>query len=345
MTTRPVRKTIPVVRAASMMPLLKWLLQRGRPVEEMLRAAGIGYVWLEDPYAPVPVRALEHIVIQAARLDGPDVGCKIITESSLHDLAALGTIALGAPTPRAAITRVSMAMPWHCSDEIISTTPGKKTTLIQDFWSLDLDREALHIFHQFIAGMFQMVVRLAPCGEPALTRVSIVPHPVHGIDHLRPWFSGEIVAASRPVLGVTVRNAALDAPYRSPARERPMLDTYPWQRLRDGTMTGSARYLIEAMLRDGAPTIGRMAQVSDMSVRTLQRRLGEEGTTFSDLVEQVRRDAALKELHNAAGSIGDVSAHIGYARQSSLSRAMRRWTGHSPADLRAGRSATEKSAG
>jgi AraC-like DNA-binding protein len=69
-------------------------------------------------------------------------------------------------------------------------------------------------------------------------------------------------------------------------------------------------------------------------VRTLQRRLAAEGTSFSALVEGVRREAALTGIAGPA-SMADLSAQIGYANQSSLTRAVRRWTGAPPVALRA----------
>ena len=314
-----VRKTIPVIRAAALVPLLKWLAARGRPVEDMLRAAGMGYVWVENPYAPVPIRALEHLVIQAARLEGPDVGCRIIGERSLHDIAALGEIALGSRSPRDGIARVCMALPYHCSHEIISMTAGARETVIHEYWNLTIDPEALHIFQQFVAGLVQAVVQRAVAGEPALRRVSIVPHPVHGLDHLRPWFSGEICAAPRSRLDVSIRNAVLDTPFRHVARNRiEHLERIPWQRLRDGTLSGSARYLIRAMLQDGAPTIERMSVAAGMRFTSmpvdLHLHAGIVPRRPRDLLglEQLAVDPAAGHHHEAPGrqdwSFGTISS-------------------------------------
>ena len=62
------RKTIPVIRAAALFSLLKFLIMRRHPVERILQDAGIGYVWIEDPYAPIPIKALEKVVTRAAQL-------------------------------------------------------------------------------------------------------------------------------------------------------------------------------------------------------------------------------------------------------------------------------------
>jgi AraC-like DNA-binding protein len=100
-------------------------------------------------------------------------------------------------------------------------------------------------------------------------------------------------------------------------------------------MAGSARFLLKAMLQDGVPTIERLSESADVSVRTLQRRFAEEGTSFSELVEEVRRAAAMEALSRSDATIGDVAANVGYSRQSSLTRAVRRWTGAPPIALRA----------
>jgi AraC-like DNA-binding protein len=331
-----VRKTIPVIRAAALIPLLKFLIQRRHPVEQILRDAGIGYVWIEDPYAPIPVKALEKVTARAAQLEGPDVTCRAVTENSLHDIAALGAIALGARTPREALQRVSAAMPFHCSHELISLKPGEAQSVLHDAWMLPIQPEAMHVIQQFVAGIFQVLVRNAVPNEPVIQRMSIVPHPEHGLDHLRAWFPGSIIAAQRPVLEVTIRTAHLDTPYRQVARDRlPQMQKFPWQRLRDGTMAGPTRALLKAMLHDGGPTIDYRSEYADISVRSLQRRFAEEDTSFSDLLEEVRRAAAMEALGRSDAAIGDVAANVGYSRQSSLTRAVRRWTGAPPIALRA----------
>ena len=324
-----------MIRAAALIPLLKFLIMRRRPVEHILKDAGIGYVWIEDPYAPIPVKALEKVVTRAAQLEGPDVGCRAVTDTSLRDIAALGAIALGARSPREALPRVSAAMPFHCSQELISLKPGDAQSVVHDAWMLPIQPEAMHVIRQFVAGMFQVLVRNAVPDGPVIQRMSIVPHPQHGLDHLRAWFPGSIVAAQRPVMEVTIRTAHLDAPYRQVARDRlPQMQKFPWQRLREGTMAGSARFLLKAMLHDAVPTIEGLSECADMSVRTLQRRFAEEGTSFSELVEEIRRAATMEALSRPDATIGDVSANVGYSRQSSLTRAVRRWTGAPPIALR-----------
>jgi AraC-like DNA-binding protein len=68
--------------------------------------------------------------------------------------------------------------------------------------------------------------------------------------------------------------------------------------------------------------------------RTLQRRLAAEGTTFGTLVDDVRRRGARRLLTTTDLPIGQIANMLGFAEQSALSRAARRWWDTSPRELR-----------
>ncbi len=92
-------------------------------------------------------------------------------------------------------------------------------------------------------------------------------------------------------------------------------------------------WLVEAHGR-GAPQAEEAAKALAMSVRTLHRRLKQEGTTFRQLLDQFRHERALALLTTRRHSIADVAFLLGYSELSAFYRAFRRWTGRSPADLR-----------
>ena len=103
-----------------------------------------------------------------------------------------------------------------------------------------------------------------------------------------------------------------------------------------GELGTAMRETVAAMLESGMPSAGRLAAASGLSLRTLQRRLAAEGTSFSALLEDVRREQALERLAAGVGSLADLSASLGYKRQSALTRAVRRWTGRPPSRTRLG---------
>jgi len=77
----------------------------------------------------------------------------------------------------------------------------------------------------------------------------------------------------------------------------------------------------------GLPTIS--ADLG-LSVRSLQRRLDEEGVTFTGLLRAARRRVAEASLRKPKARVSDVAQALGYADSAVLTRAFRRWTGKTP---------------
>jgi len=88
------------------------------------------------------------------------------------------------------------------------------------------------------------------------------------------------------------------------------------------------------MLADGKPTLSRIASEMNMTARTLQRRLADEGTSLQNEVEEIRRAMATAMLRDPANSTDEVAYLLGYAEPSTLFRSFRRWTGMTPQEYR-----------
>jgi AraC-like DNA-binding protein len=71
-----------------------------------------------------------------------------------------------------------------------------------------------------------------------------------------------------------------------------------------------------------------------MHHRTLNRRLKAEGTTFQQLLDEVRFEAACQLLDTGHIPITEIAVSLGYAETSAFSRAFRRWSGATPVDRR-----------
>jgi len=78
-----------------------------------------------------------------------------------------------------------------------------------------------------------------------------------------------------------------------------------------------------------------MAEHLHMSRRTLQRKLANADLTFQKLVDDTRRDLAMRHLDDPRHSITDVTFLLGFSQQSAFTRAFKRWTGMSPTEYRA----------
>ena len=94
------------------------------------------------------------------------------------------------------------------------------------------------------------------------------------------------------------------------------------------------RRVIEAGLTAGEVTVGSVARALAMSTRTLQRRLARDGTSFRDLLDDVRRAAGARHLANPALSNAEVAYVLGFSELPAFHRACRRWFGRTPREFR-----------
>ena len=95
--------------------------------------------------------------------------------------------------------------------------------------------------------------------------------------------------------------------------------------------------VVQAMvqqLKGDLPSIDAIAQQLTISVRQLQRELQTEGTSFQQLLDETRRELALRHLRNPATPIHDIAFLLGFSEPSAFHRAFKRWTGQTPRSYR-----------
>jgi AraC-like DNA-binding protein len=97
---------------------------------------------------------------------------------------------------------------------------------------------------------------------------------------------------------------------------------------------GSLRLAMRSYLSDGHPSINIAAGIIGVSARTLQRRLAEDGQTYSAMIQQARFEVASELLEQPELKIIDVAYAAGYEDPSHFSRAFRRIAGVSPREYR-----------
>jgi AraC-like DNA-binding protein len=100
------------------------------------------------------------------------------------------------------------------------------------------------------------------------------------------------------------------------------------------SITMQVRSKIIHQLPDGIPRQEVIADTLHVSLRSLQRRLKEEDTSFKDLLEETRQQLAQQYLRDTRRSIGEITYLLGFSEPSNFTRAFKRWTGKSPAQYR-----------
>jgi AraC-like DNA-binding protein len=78
-----------------------------------------------------------------------------------------------------------------------------------------------------------------------------------------------------------------------------------------------------------------VAAALNTSVRTLQRRLEQNGTSFRQLRDQARFELATDMLAETNASVSEISRRLGYEAAASFTMAFKRWSGRSPSQYRA----------
>ena len=91
---------------------------------------------------------------------------------------------------------------------------------------------------------------------------------------------------------------------------------------------------ISPALSGGVPRISDVAADLCLSARTLQRKLAAAGHTYQSLVDEARRRLSMRLLAETDYSLSEVSFMAGFADQSALTRAFRRWEGQTPRSYR-----------
>ncbi|MFY0727230.1 AraC family transcriptional regulator [Pseudomonas sp. NFX15] len=86
------------------------------------------------------------------------------------------------------------------------------------------------------------------------------------------------------------------------------------------SMLFEVRKAIYLLLPMGRATLEQIAQSQGMTVRTLQRRLKEDGCAFNDLVNDVRRALVLRYLENPNSSLSEIADMFGFSMASSFTR-------------------------
>lgn len=94
-------------------------------------------------------------------------------------------------------------------------------------------------------------------------------------------------------------------------------------------------YQIIASTPGHSPSMERVAKRIGTTVRTLNRRLTIEGTSFTQILDDVRCNLASEYLRSTKLSIDDISELVGFSDASNFRHAFRRWTGTTPARYRA----------
>ena len=80
--------------------------------------------------------------------------------------------------------------------------------------------------------------------------------------------------------------------------------------------------------------LNELTQHFNMSEETFQRRLKQEGTSYQQLKNEIRRDTAIELLSKTQQSLQEISDQLNFHGPSAFHRAFKKWTGVNPGAYR-----------
>ena len=98
--------------------------------------------------------------------------------------------------------------------------------------------------------------------------------------------------------------------------------------------TENLKPLIRPYLREGAPKIEVLAEIMGVSPRSLQRKLKQSGSSYSELIETTRFEMAAEMLKDPDIPLIDIAMMFGYENQANFGRSFRRVAGIGPGKYR-----------
>lgn len=323
------------VRAAR--PIVSGLRNLGHDPGPILAAVGMDATALDDVDAHIPMSQGVGLLVRGVEMTGDqDLGLHLAERADLGTLDVHFYAMLSSPTLAGAYERLCRYQRLiHETTRVTLEVEGDRATLRHEMpGGLAVPRQSA----EFIVAAW---VR----GGRAVTGQDWSPHEVR-FAHPQPRDTGEHARFFRaPVHFATGENALilpvalLELPCvgADPALLA-VLDRYAADRLelapRSTHLADRARAGLAEELRGGEPSVERLASRLKMSVRTLNRALAAEQTSYRKLLDQLRRELAGRLLRDGRVAIPEVAFLTGFSELSAFYRAFKRWTGQTPAEFR-----------
>lgn len=90
----------------------------------------------------------------------------------------------------------------------------------------------------------------------------------------------------------------------------------------------------------GAPSQTEIAEFLGMSLRNLQRKLNDQGTSYKEILESTRKKLAMNYITQKHLSLSEIGYLVGFSSVGNFNRAFKRWTTQTPGDYRQGRNSS-----
>ncbi len=105
-------------------------------------------------------------------------------------------------------------------------------------------------------------------------------------------------------------------------------------RKKNASFTDEVSQIISSEFKGLVPPIEIIASRFSITTRTLQRRLKEEGSSYRELGNEIKKGLAVKLLKGNSKKVDEIAMMLGYAESSSFQRAFKSWSETTPGKIR-----------
>jgi AraC-like DNA-binding protein len=163
------------------------------------------------------------------------------------------------------------------------------------------------------------------------------PEPAYSAEY-RVMYSRQL-AFDQPATALVFDAGLLDQPVRQDERSlKAFLRDAPHNVVVKYSDRSSVAARVRRQLRNQRPeqwpTFETLAQDLHLSASSLRRRLMDEGASYQELKDELRRDLAIEALSHSRRPMAEIAAELGFAEPGAFHRAFRRWTGSRPGAYR-----------
>lgn len=315
--------------------LLSYARERGVDVDRLLHQLEIPMPLLDDADARVPETALQRAWEEIASATHDDaVGIDFAEHARKDEFGVLDYAMYFSSTLRDAIDRIARFYRLLSDAAAIEVVSDGDATHI---------RRLVRATHPLEQDAFFALICLRLCDlsdRAVRPREVRFEHPPRAEAKLAELFRCRIRFGQRTSqLIFATADLALPAHAAKP-KLAALLDRYASELLARLPSTASyadhVRQAIVRAIQRGPPTVAAVARQMRSSPRTVQRRLAEAETTHKELVDEVRRQLAVRYLESSKLSITEIAYLLGYRDSGSFRRSFKRWTGKTPVEVRAG---------
>lgn len=329
-----------LIRGTSLLGFRELVDELGADSDALLRRAHLSPETIGDHDSFISYRSVVAVLEAAAAATGAgDLGRRLAERQGLEILGPLGVAARTAATVGAALQSIERYMNVYSPALAVGVQAVPGESMAQLTWRLVDERPPPHrqaaelglgvsvrVF-QLLAGPDFRPVSVRLRHEPLVDSQGYAEYFGCRVD-----FSADAYGFRFPAAVLTRRLGADDSVH---AVVQDYLSTIAVPV--ETAKTDAVVQLIRRMLPTGTLDLDLVAGHLAQHRRTLQRQLAEQGTTFAALVDEVRRDEALRRLQETDMSFGQLSGILGFSEQSAFTRACRRWFDAPPKEVRAAR--------